>query len=119
MMNLQALRSYCLELPYVTEGVKWENDLCFMVAGKIFCITGFDSPLMVSLKVGDEEFEELSTKVGIVPAPYLARYKWILVKDASVFTKKEWEQRVRQSYDLVKSKIPVRVLKKHLAKAVE
>ena len=100
----------------MTEGVKWENDLCFMVAGKIFCITGFDSPLMVSLKVGDEEFEELSAKEGIIPAPYLARYKWILVKEASAFTKKEWEHYIGQSYELVKSKIPAKILKKHLPK---
>src|SRR5438132_11719536 len=80
-MNIETLRNICKSLPGVTEDVKWEDDLCFLIAGKIFCITGFDSPLMVSLKVPDEEFEGLIASEGISPAPYLARYKWVLIKD--------------------------------------
>ncbi len=112
-MNLENLRNFCKELPVVSEGVKWQNDLCFMVAGRIFCIAGFESPLRVSLKVGDEEFEELCVTDGIIPAPYLARYKWILVKDPGAFTEKQWEHYIRQSYELVKVKIPSKIWKKH------
>ena len=109
-MNLDKLRSFCRELPAVTEGVKWQNDLCFMVAGKFFCIAGFESPLMVSLKVGEEEFEELSSSQGIIPAPYLARYKWILVKEPNSFSQKQWEHYIRQSYELVKAKLSKKIL---------
>ena len=111
-MNLETLRTLCLSLPAVTEDVKWQNDLCFMVAGKIFCITGFESPVMVSLKVPDDEFEELSAREGMVPAPYLARYKWILVKDSKALSDKEWKQFIQQSYELVKAKIPEKVFAK-------
>ena len=109
-MNLEVLRNYCQSLPNVTEDVKWKDNLCFMVAGKIFCITGFDSPLMASIKVSDEEFEELSATEGIVPAPYLARYKWVLVKNPNVFNSKQWEHYIRQSYELVKAKIPQKII---------
>ena len=105
-MDLEQLRDYCNSLPHVTEDVKWGHDLCFLIGGKMFCVTGFSSAISVSLKVTDEEFEELCQREGVIPAPYLARYKWIYVQKASVFNKKEWEHYVRQSYELVKQKLP-------------
>ncbi len=112
-MNIETLRSICKKLPAVTEDVKWGNDLCFLIAGKMFCVTGFESPLKISLKVNDEEFEELSASEGIIPAPYLARYKWILVEDVNAFNKKQWEHFINQSYELVKAKLPKKLLKEH------
>ncbi len=100
-----SLHNLCLSFPDVTEDIKWGHDLCFMVSGKIFCMTGVDSEFGVSLKVKDEEFEELCTRNGIIPAPYVARYKWVFVSDEKSFTKKEWAFYLRQSYDLVKAKL--------------
>ncbi len=109
-MDLETLRNFCNSLPHVTEDVKWGNDLCFLVGGKMFCVTGFSSVLKVSLKVTDEEFEDLSSRRGITPAPYLARYKWIYVEDETAFRREEWEQYIRQSYELVKAKLPKKIL---------
>ncbi|HLP20472.1 MAG TPA: MmcQ/YjbR family DNA-binding protein [Chitinophagales bacterium] len=110
-MDLEALRNYCNSLPHVTEDVKWEHDLCFLIGGKMFCVTSFNSPLKVSLKVSDEEFEELSSRDGIIPAPYLARYKWVYIQKETAFTKKQWEHYIKQSYELVRSKLPKKILK--------
>ncbi len=68
-----------------------------------------DGPLKVSIKVPDEEFEELCNVEGIIPAPYSARYKWVLVEKPNLFSKKQWEQHIIQSYNLVKAKLPKRV----------
>jgi hypothetical protein len=85
-MDIETLRNICTGLPHVTEDVKWGNDLCFLIGGKMFCVAGLDQqPLTVSLKVTDEEFDELSNSPGIVPAPYVARYKWILLQDVCRF----------------------------------
>lgn len=110
-MNIEQLRTLCLSLPSVTEDIKWGHDLCFCIGAKMFCVTGLTGPLKISMKVKDEEFDELSSSEGIVPAPYVARYKWILVEDISRFSKKEWEHYIRQSYELVRSKLPKKVLK--------
>src|SRR6476661_6081626 len=112
-MNIDEIRNICKKLPGVTEGVKWGNDLCFMIVEKMFCVTSLSTPLTVSLKVKDEEFEELTSVPGIQPAPYVARYKWILITDTSKFNKKQWQHFITQSYDLVKSKIPLKILKKN------
>jgi predicted DNA-binding protein (MmcQ/YjbR family) len=103
-MDLDTLRNYCNSLPHVTQYVKWENDLCFLIGAKMFCITGFTTPITVSLKVNDDEFEALTVRYGIIPAPYLARYKWIYIQNEKVLSRKDWEYYIRQSYELVKAK---------------
>ena len=50
-MNTEKLRSYCLGFPGATEGIKWEDHLCFMVAEKMFLITGMSDTDNVSIKV--------------------------------------------------------------------
>ncbi len=108
-MKTEFIREICLTFPNVTEDIKWEHDLCFLIGEKMFCVTGIEGEFGVSFKVNDNEFDELITKNGIVPAPYLARYKWIYVNDPKYFSKKEWEQYLLQSYELIKSKLPASV----------
>jgi predicted DNA-binding protein (MmcQ/YjbR family) len=110
-MNIETLRTLCTSLPACTEDIKWGNDLCFSVGKKMFCVTGLNGPFSASLKVKDEEFEELCSRPGISIAPYVGRYKWILVQDAAAFKKKEWEHYIRQSYELIKAQLPKKVLK--------
>jgi predicted DNA-binding protein (MmcQ/YjbR family) len=112
-MNIETLRDLCRALPAVTEDVKWGHDLCFSVADKMFCVAALDGPLTVSFKVKDEEFDELSSTPGFSPAPYVARYKWVLVEDVNKLSRKEWSQYVKQSYELVKAKLPKGVARKH------
>ena len=104
-LDIETIRNICKRLPSVTEGIKWGNDLCFMVGDKLFCVVIFDTPIQVSLKVRDEEFDEISNLDGIRPAPYVARPKWILVDNVRVFNKKKWEDYITQSYSLVKAKL--------------
>jgi predicted DNA-binding protein (MmcQ/YjbR family) len=104
-MNIETIRNICNELPSVTEGIKWGNDLCFMVAEKMFCVISLNVPLKVSFKVTDEEFDEIVNLQGIIPAPYAARHKWILVEDVNIFNRNKWEHYIAQSYNLVKAKL--------------
>ena len=108
-MEIDALRKYCLSLAATTEDVKWDNDLCFSVGGKMYCIAALDAPFKCSFKVNDEEFEELSNRNGFMPAPYMARAKWVLVTNPSKLSKKEWERYIEQSYELVKKKLTKKV----------
>jgi len=112
-MDIETLRDFCLKLPAATEDVKWGHDLCFSVAAKMFCVAGLDGPLTVSFKVKDEEFDELSSSPGMKPAPYVARYKWVLVEEVDALSLKEWKHYVKQSYDLVKAKLPKRVARQN------
>ena len=111
-MDIEKLQQLCKSFPDVTEDIKWGNDLCFSIGGKMFCVAGLQTPTSVSFKVKDEEFEEMCGRKGLGPAPYVARYKWVLVSDLKALSKKEWEHYVRQSYDLVKSRLPKKFHKK-------
>ncbi|QKJ31617.1 MmcQ/YjbR family DNA-binding protein [Mucilaginibacter mali] len=105
-MNIEQLRAFCLSLPSATEDVKWEQDLCFCIGEKMFCVTGLNGPFGVTLKVRDDEFEELSTSRDISVAAYVGRYKWVHISAADRFTQDEWEHYIRQAYELVKAKLP-------------
>lgn len=106
MADVDQLREYCLSLPGATEDIKWENDLVFCIGGKMFCVAGLEHPLRFSFKVPDEEFEEISNRVGFQPAPYLARAKWVLLTKPAQLGHKEWKEFVKNSYELVKKKLP-------------
>src|ERR1044071_4318803 len=110
-MNIEELRTYCKSLPKVTEDIKWGQDLCFCIGEKMFCVTGLTGPMQLSFKVKDDEFDELSNREGFIPAPYVARYKWVLLQDPAKLSKKELFGYVKQSYELVKAKLPRKVLK--------
>ncbi|MBT1698810.1 MmcQ/YjbR family DNA-binding protein [Fulvivirgaceae bacterium PWU4] len=110
-MSIEFLQQFCKSLRGTTEDVKWGHDLCFCVGGKMFCVTGLEGPFSASFKVTDDEFEELTSREGFEPAPYMARNKWVLVTKPSALKKKEWEHHVRQSYELVSSKLTKKVRK--------
>ena len=104
-MNIEDLRKLCYLLPAVTEDIKWGNDLAFSIGNKMFCVASLEPPFTCSFKVKDEEFEELSSQNGFMPAPYIAKAKWVLVTDPSKLNKREWEKYIKQSYELIKMKL--------------
>ncbi|MBX2968489.1 MAG: MmcQ/YjbR family DNA-binding protein [Cyclobacteriaceae bacterium] len=110
-MNIEELQALCNSFPAVTEDIKWDNDLCFSVGGKMFCVASLDQPLRISFKVGDEEFNELSTRIGFIPAPYMARAKWVSVVDVSCLPQHELRQLISQSYNLVREKLTIKMRK--------
>lgn len=106
IMDIEVLRSVCSDFPGVTEDVKWGNDLCFCVGGKMFCVTSLDPPHTFSFKVTESEFDELSESEGFLPAPYLARAKWVLVTDSSKLSRRDLKNYLQQSYEMIKAKLP-------------
>ena len=111
-MTIEELQQICLDLPGTTQDIKWEDHLCFNVGNKMYLVTSPDKiPHTASFKVSDDTFADLIEKDGFLPAPYLARYKWVFIEDISLLGKKEWEELIRTSYDLIFSKLPSRVKK--------
>ncbi len=109
-MNIDSVREYCLTFPHVTEKVQWDDDLCFKVAGKIFCILPLEPrPLVISFKCTPESFFQLQEIEGIVPAPYLAKNKWVSLERFSVLRDDELRDALATSYLLVWEKLPKRV----------
>jgi predicted DNA-binding protein (MmcQ/YjbR family) len=109
-MNIENIRTICINMKGVTEDIKWGHDLVFSVGNKMFCVAGLDeSPTSASFKVTEEAFEEMSSRPGFKPAPYVAKYKWVLIEDISKMKKTEWKKYLQQSYELVKEKLPAKI----------
>lgn len=111
-MSIEALQAICRQLKGVTEDIKWEDHLCFNIGDKLFLVTAPDHlPVTASFKVSEKDFGELTAKEGFIPAPYLARYKWVRVDDISRLGKKQWEYYIRQSYELIAAGLPAKIKK--------
>jgi predicted DNA-binding protein (MmcQ/YjbR family) len=115
-MNVEELRKICLGFAGATEQIQWGNDLLFKVGGKMFAVTALEpAPVWLSLKAPPELFVELTERPGIIPAPYLARAKWIALENRDAVTRQELGELLRISYDLVVEKLP-RKIKESLSK---
>ena len=106
-MNIDQLRKLCLAFPAATEQLQWGDALLFKVAGKMFAVTNLEpARVWLSLKVTPENFVELTERPGIIPAPYLARARWIALESRDALAPAELAPLLRASYDLVVAKLP-------------
>jgi predicted DNA-binding protein (MmcQ/YjbR family) len=104
-MNADSIREYCLSLPEATEKLQWEDNLCFKVNAKIFAMLGLDSvPQRLCFKCDPETFAELCEREGIRPAPYVGRYKWVMLDRLDAVRGDELEELIRVSYEMVSAK---------------
>ncbi|MBC7685429.1 MAG: MmcQ/YjbR family DNA-binding protein [Bdellovibrionales bacterium] len=101
-MDFEAAKVLCRTFPGCTEDIKWDADTVFSVGQKMFAVTRRETPANgISFKVEDERFLELTDRPGIIPAPYLARAKWVYVEKASALSDQEAAALLRRSYELV------------------
>lgn len=91
-MKVDALRKFCLSFPDANENLQWGDDLCFSV------------PQRICFKCDPETFAELTEREGIVPAPYVGRYKWVLLERMDAVTDSELRSLIHQSYEMVVAK---------------
>ena len=111
-MTIEEIQIICKQYRGVTQDIKWEDHLCFSVGGKMFLITAPDAvPCTASIKVSDEDFDEIAAMEGFMAAPYLARYKWVKMDDISRLSKKRWASFIDTAYHAVASRLTARVKK--------
>jgi predicted DNA-binding protein (MmcQ/YjbR family) len=105
-VNLPRLRQLCLAHPGATEQIQWGSDLVFKVGGKMFCVACTEiAPVVTSFKCDDETFAELCERDGAIPAPYLARAKWVALERWSALEDREFAPLVERAYRLVRAKL--------------
>jgi predicted DNA-binding protein (MmcQ/YjbR family) len=107
-MTLDTVRTICRAMPGATEDLKWGADLAFSVGGKMFCVVNTEPPHQMSFKCTPDDFAQLIEREGLIPAPYLARAMWVQQPELGdeVLDRRELQQLLRKSYDLVVAKLP-------------
>jgi predicted DNA-binding protein (MmcQ/YjbR family) len=104
-MHLDSIRKYCLSLPHATEDIQWGNDLLFRISGKIFAGISLEPPNSLLFKCTPEKFEELIELEGIIPAPYMARNKWVMLERLDALRDSEIKSLIKDSYGMIFSKL--------------
>jgi predicted DNA-binding protein (MmcQ/YjbR family) len=106
-MNIDWLRQLCLSFPSATEQIQWGNDLLFKVGGKMFAVAPLEpAPVCLSFKASPENFAELTERPNTIPAPYLARARWVALETREALPAEELARLLRESYELIVAKLP-------------
>jgi predicted DNA-binding protein (MmcQ/YjbR family) len=106
-MDAEWVRKLCRSFPHTTEHIRWGYDLVFKVGGKMYAVMPLEpAPVCLSFKCGDEDFAMLPDRAGVIPAPYLARAKWVALQNDDALERAEVKRLLRSSYDLVLAKLP-------------
>lgn len=105
-MTVEEIRNYCLSLKGTIESIKWEDHLCFSVGDKMYLVIAPDKfPVSASFKTTEPLFDELIAKDGIIPAPYMAKYKWVFTEDIKNISTTDWKAYIQIAYDEVFAKL--------------
>lgn len=105
-MTREAIRAFCLTLPHVTERFQMHH-LGFQIGGKTFAMLNLEVEGMpLCFKCTPEDFAEMIEVDGVVPAPYLARNKWVALTDWDSLPANELKDRLRRARLAVLSKVP-------------
>jgi predicted DNA-binding protein (MmcQ/YjbR family) len=106
-MDAEWLRKLCLSFPGTTEQIQWGYDLLFKVGGKMFAVTPLEpAPVCLSFKASPEKFAELTERQNIIPAPYLARARWVALQTRDAVAHEELAGLLRESYEMILAKLP-------------
>ena len=100
--------SYCQDLPAVSNVVQWGNATVWKIGGKIFAICshwGQGEDQKISFKCSDLSYRILCEQAHIVPAPYLARAKWVQLTSDKAMIDEDIRVYIREAYSIVSTKL--------------
>ena len=78
------------------------------VGGKIFAICsiwGDDPHEKISFKCSDLSYQILCELDGVVPAPYLARAKWVQVQEPGALSDEDIKSYINEAHGIIAAKL--------------
>lgn len=110
-MTPAALKRFLASLPGATREIKWGVDQVYCVGGKMFAVLYEDQQGVanVSFKVDEHRFLELTDRDGILPAPYLARAKWVQLKGLKHLPDAELKLLLARAHEIIAAKLPRKI----------
>lgn len=115
-MTREEFDIYCASLTATTNVIQWGNASVWKVGGKIFAICSnwgedIKDPntgkfgIKISFKVSDLAFELLPDQEGIIPAPYLARAKWVQLETMETMEDEEIKSHIDAAHEIIGRKL--------------
>ncbi|MGE3303316.1 MAG: MmcQ/YjbR family DNA-binding protein [Hyphomonadaceae bacterium] len=107
-MTPEAFEKAALALPGAALSVQWGDTRVFKVGGKMFAMLAGESvrPRSASFKCSDLSFEMLTEREGVIPAPYMARAKWVMIETLRAIPDAELRDRIGEAHRLVVEALP-------------
>ncbi len=108
-MDMQTVQKWCLDLPGTVEDLKWGEDICFCVGKKMYAVMGVPKEgkeVGLSFKTTPDLAEQLVQQPDVEPAPYLARYHWVMLRHLNALEPDTLHNLIKESYKLVFEKLP-------------
>tara|TARA_R110000787_G_scaffold71642_2_gene159406 strand:- start:16985 stop:17407 length:423 start_codon:yes stop_codon:yes gene_type:complete len=107
-VNRSDFDGFCASLPAVENVVQWGNASVWKIGGKIFAICSHWGPgetEKISFKCSDLTYAILIEQEGIVPAPYLARAKWVQLVSQNAMGDDDIKAYIEEAYSIIKAKL--------------
>ncbi|TCS16107.1 MmcQ/YjbR family DNA-binding protein [Caulobacter sp. BK020] len=105
-MTPEAFHAAALALPGATMTIQWGDDHVYKVGGKMFAVLGGAVGAGgFSFKASDVAFEVLSETGRAMPAPYLARAKWLHIADLAAQDDDEVADWLKTAHGLIAAKL--------------
>ena len=109
-MNIEEVRTYCLTLPGVTEDMPYGPD---WVVFRIELHISLERRL-IAIKLLPERGEKLRDKYdAVTPAWHMNKKHWNDIVIENTFPDETIQEGIKESYELVKSKLPKRLKEKY------
>lgn len=100
--------AFCKALPGTTHVIQWGNASVWKVGGKIFAICsgwGEGGHDKFSFKCSDLSYSLLIQENGLIPAPYLARAKWVQMETKNALSDEDLRAYVVAAHKIIAGKL--------------
>ncbi|TYC49378.1 MmcQ/YjbR family DNA-binding protein [Rhodobacterales bacterium] len=107
-MTRDEFDAFCAELPATTHVVQWGNASVWKVGGKIFAICSAwasEGAQRVGFKCSDMSYSLLTQQDGIIPAPYLARAKWVQLERPDALSDADLKAYIVAAHGIIAGKL--------------
>lgn len=107
-MTREDFDDYCGSLKATTNVIQWGNSSVWKVGGKIFAICsiwGEGMEQKISFKCSDLSYQILCEVDGVVPAPYLARAKWVQVEREGALSDEDVRSYIHDAHEIIAGKL--------------
>ena len=107
-LNIKEFNDYCGSLRATTHVIQWGNASVWKVGGKIFAICsrwGKGIEEKYSFKCSELSFSILIEQEGIIPAPYLARAKWVQLETHAAMSDEDIRAYIKNAHEIISKKL--------------
>ncbi len=107
-MTREEFDQFCSGLKATTNVIQWGNSSVWKVGGKIFAIAsvwGDGNHSKISFKCSNLSYQILCELDGIIPAPYLARAKWVQLEHQEALDDATLKSYIIEAHSIITGKL--------------